>query len=167
MNFNGYARNMKNKITFLFLSLLPLVASAQDKSSQSGVEQESFFWILLQAIFALALVIGGIFLIVWVLKQFMNRSQSGYGATSNEFRVVKQIPIAPKQSLYAVRFLDDLLVIGSSESGLTQIETYRDFDQWEVFERSNPKLQKSFKQIFMGKLGRSDASDRSQAGVRS
>jgi len=74
---------MKNKITFLFLSLLPLVASAQDKSSQSGVEQESFFWILLQAIFALALVIGGIFLIVWVLKQFMNRSQSGYGATSN------------------------------------------------------------------------------------
>jgi len=81
--------------------------------------------------------------------------------------VVKQIPIAPKQSLYAVRFLDDLLVIGSSESGLTQIETYRDFDQWEVFERSNPKLQKSFKQIFMGKLGRSDASDRSQAGVRS
>jgi len=157
---------MKNKITILFLSLLPLVASAQNESSQGGVEQESFFWILLQAIFALALVIGGIFLIVWVLKQFMNRSQAGPVGATAEFRVVKQIPVSPKQNLYAVRFLDDLFVLGSSEKGLTQIESYHDFDRWEVFERSNPKIHNSFKQIFLGKLGQADSNDKSRSGVR-
>ncbi len=158
---------MKNKLLFLLLVMIPSLMAAQDQLQKNDTGQKSFFWILLQALFALALVIGGIFLIVWVLKQFMNRTKSGFGPSNNEFSVLRQIPVTPKQNLYAVRFLDDLFVLGSSEQGLTKIESYREFDQWEIFERNTPKIQSSFKQIFLGKLGRQTADDRSKPGARS
>ena len=143
---------MQTKAISLFFLFLPGLTLAQSTEMPGNTSNGSFIWILIQAIFALLLMIGGIFLVVWVLKQFMNRTQrTGSGDNSN-FQVVKQIPVSPKQQIYAVRFLDDLLLLGSSENGLTKIDCYRDFDRWDLFEGNATPLQDNFKSIFKGKL---------------
>lgn len=143
---------MNARLIYILLSLLPSLIYSQSSPDPEAASNSSFIWLLMQAIFALLLVIGGIFLVVWVLKQFMNRTQRGASGTSTNFRVVKQIPVTPKHQLFAVRFLDDLFILGGNESGLTKIDCYRDFDRWEVFETGASPIQDNFRNIFKGKI---------------
>lgn len=142
------------KMLYTFWGLMaPVVALAQENASATAAEELSFFWIVIKAIIALLLVIGGIVLVVWVLKQFMNRAQrSNTDGQNGNFTVVQQVNLSPAHTLYAVRFLDDLLVVGGSGDGLSVIHHYPDFTRWDDIKADTSNLTQNFGEVFRNSL---------------
>ncbi|MCF7802852.1 MAG: flagellar biosynthetic protein FliO [Candidatus Marinimicrobia bacterium] len=145
---------MKNKSILLVTVLLPGILAAQESFQETGGNQPSFLWIIIQSIFALALVIGGIVLVVWVLRQFMNRAQGSPSAQRTpEFRVLHQVDLTANHSLFAVRFFNDLLLLGEGENGMTLIHKYPDFREWDALEDNSPQVNQKFGQILKRAIG--------------
>jgi len=74
----------------------------------------SFLWMLVQTIFALALVCGLAYLIFRVI---MPRLVVNYG-TNNMVRVVDRIGLEARKSLYVIEVAGKWMLVASSESGV-------------------------------------------------
>ena len=77
----------------------------------------SFLWMLLQTIFALALVCGLAYVIFRVI---LPRLGTSYGS-NNMVRVVDRIGLEARKSLYVVEVAGKWMLVASSESGVQLI----------------------------------------------
>jgi len=144
---------MKFLLNILVGFVVPAISVAQNSVADPVPEEPSFFWIVVQAFVALLLVIGGIVLVVWVLKQLMNRTQNRpAGGQNGNFTVVQQCNLSPVHTLYAVRFLDDLFVVAGTEDGLSAIHRYADFTRWDEIKADPSHVTQNFGQLFRNSL---------------
>jgi len=126
--------------------LAPLRAAAPP---DSGEQTPDTFWLALQSVGALILVVVGIFVFVWFLKQMMTRfSGSSSVNTHTGFQIVSRMSISPKQSLYAVRSFDDLLILASSDAGVTLLHRYENFEHWDNFDFQQKPVRDNFGGMF-------------------
>jgi flagellar protein FliO/FliZ len=96
---------------------LRLPADAPQKLDTSGGGSG-----LVRTIVGLAVVIGVIYGIAWILKQVKSSREertSGYGLES-----AATIPLGPNRALHLVRAGRELVLVGVAEHGVTPIRTY-------------------------------------------
>jgi len=146
-------RGMIRYLIMLVIVTIPEVVFSQDIQSSGGGSEPSFIWIVIQAILALALVIAGIYLVVWVLKQAMDRSQGGGKSENTQlFGILYQSAISPKQSLYAIRFLDDLFIVAGNDEQVTVLHRYENFEGWEKLKDGTTQATGKFARLLQEKV---------------
>ncbi len=125
------------------------IALGENTLSTPGNQEPGFLWILLQSIGALLLVMVGIYVFVWLLKQLMNRTGGHMpSGISAHFQVLSRMAISPKHSLYAIRSFDDLFIVASSESEISLLHRYENFEQWDAFDVKKNAGQNGFEKLF-------------------
>jgi flagellar protein FliO/FliZ len=77
---------------------------------------------IVRTIVGLAVVIGVIYGLTWVLKQ-VKASKSG-AAAGNGLESIATLPLGGNRSLHLVRAGDELVLVGTGEHGVTPIRTY-------------------------------------------
>lgn len=73
-------------------------------------------------IVGLALVLGVIYGLAWVLKQI--KSSKDAEATGTGMTQVSSLPLGPGRSVHLLRVGDELLLVGSAEKGVTPLRRY-------------------------------------------
>jgi flagellar protein FliO/FliZ len=77
---------------------------------------------LVRTVVGLAIVIGVIYGIYWILKQV--KSSREEKATGRGLSAVATLPLGPNRSLQLVRAGRDLMLVGVSEHGVTPVRAY-------------------------------------------
>ena len=90
--------------------------SAVSHSSSSGA--------FIRMLFGLAIVIGVVFALYWVLKKVGNRNSGSGIRDDGKMTIVASTQLAPTRSLHLVRVGDELVLVGSAEQGVTPIRVY-------------------------------------------
>ena len=79
---------------------------------------------LVRTIVGLAIVIGVIYGLYWVLKQV--RASREERATGSGLRALATLPLGGNRSLQLVRAGDEVVLVGVADHGVTPIRTYRE-----------------------------------------
>jgi flagellar protein FliO/FliZ len=77
---------------------------------------------IVRTIVGLAVVIGVIYGLTWVLKQVKANKTSG--AAGSGLETIATLPLGQNRSLHLVRAGDELVLVGAGEHGVTPIRTY-------------------------------------------
>jgi flagellar protein FliO/FliZ len=77
---------------------------------------------IVRTIVGLAVVIGVIYGLTWVLKQ-VKANKTG-GAAGSGLETLATLPLGANRSLHLVRAGDEIVLVGSGEHGVTPIRTY-------------------------------------------
>jgi flagellar protein FliO/FliZ len=77
---------------------------------------------LVRTIVGLAVVIGVIYGLTWVLRQLKARNEADAEGTG--LRTLATLPLGTNRSLHLVRAGDEVVLVGSGEHGVTPIRTY-------------------------------------------
>src|SRR5215213_1670351 len=77
---------------------------------------------LVRTIVGLAVVIGVIYGVYWVLKQVKASREDK--ALGSGLRTLATLPLGPKGSMHLVRAGDEVVLVGVGEAGITPIRTY-------------------------------------------
>ena len=77
-------------------------------------------------IVGLAVVLGVIYGLSWVLKQ-VKASREGT-ATGGGLASISSLPLGPNRSIHLVRAGNDLVLLGAAEKGVTPIRTYTEHE---------------------------------------
>ena len=77
----------------------------------------------MRTIVGLAVVIGVIYGLTWVLKQ-VKSSKRGDAPRAPAWRPSRRCRSAPNRSLHLVRAGDEIVLVGAGEHGVTPIRTY-------------------------------------------
>jgi len=80
-------------------------------------------WMLAKTIFSLVLIIALIFGVVFLLKRFFGKQLPG-SVNREWFQVIARIPLQPRQSLWLVKVVDRVLLLGVTESGITKLTEF-------------------------------------------
>jgi flagellar protein FliO/FliZ len=97
---------------------LHLDGSGRDTASHVGASGGS----LVRTIVGLAVVIGVIYGLTWVLKQAKASKQESAGGTG--LSSLATLPLGTNRSLHLVRAGDEVHLVGAGEHGVTPIRTY-------------------------------------------
>ena len=79
---------------------------------------------IVRTIVGLAVVIGVIYGLTWVLKQI--KSSKSASAAGSGLETLATLPLNTHHSLHLVRAGDEIVLLGSGEAGVTPIRTYSD-----------------------------------------
>jgi flagellar protein FliO/FliZ len=79
---------------------------------------------LVRTIVGLAVVIGVIYGLYWVLKQVKSSREAT--ATGQGLQTVATLPLGTNRSLHLVRAGDEVYLLAAGEGGMTQLRTYRE-----------------------------------------
>jgi flagellar protein FliO/FliZ len=93
-------------------------AAKDEATKQVGASGGS----IVRTIVGLAIVIGVIYGLTWVLKQVKANKTDGAAGTGLE--TVATLPLGHNRSLHLVRAGDELVLVGAGEHGVTPIRTY-------------------------------------------
>jgi flagellar protein FliO/FliZ len=74
-------------------------------------------WLVVKTVLSLGLVLGLMFALGFVLKKYVYRAKGGRTGTL-EIEVLGQRMLQPRRSIYAVRVLDRVIVLGMTEHGM-------------------------------------------------
>jgi flagellar biosynthetic protein FliO len=78
-----------------------------------------------RTIAGLAIVLGVIFAVYWLLKTFARSKAKGGGVKGDgRMEIVATTPLAPNRALHLVRVGDGMILIGSAEGAISAIRTY-------------------------------------------
>jgi flagellar protein FliO/FliZ len=77
---------------------------------------------IVRMVVGLAVVLGVIYGLAWVLKQ-VKASREG-AATGGSLASISTLPLGPNRSIHLVRAGNDLVLLGAAEKGVTPIRTY-------------------------------------------
>lgn len=102
-------------------TLLP--AQLRNPSNSSAAHVAGTGSTLARTIVGLAIVLAVVFGIYWLLKTYTKSKNSG-GKGDGRMDIVATTPLAPNRALHLVRVGDDLILVGSSEGGVTRIREY-------------------------------------------
>ncbi len=97
---------------------LGLEGAAKEETAKVGASGGS----IVRTIVGLAVVIGVIYGLTWVLKQ-VKANKSG-DASGSGLETVATLPLGSNRSLHLVRAGDELVLVGAGEHGVTPIRTY-------------------------------------------
>jgi flagellar protein FliO/FliZ len=97
---------------------LGLEGAAKEETAKVGASGGS----IVRTIVGLAIVIGVIYGLTWVLKQVKSNKTAGTAGTGLE--TVATLPLGQNRSLHLVRAGDELVLVGAGEHGVTPIRTY-------------------------------------------
>ena len=78
---------------------------------------------LARTIVGLAIVLAVVFAIYWLLKTFAKGKSAG-GKGDGRMEIVATTPLAANRALHLVRVGDGLILVGSSEGGVTRVRAY-------------------------------------------
>lgn len=109
--------------------------------------------IIFKLIISMILIVGLIYLSMYLIKKVNNRAVGG-GIVGDTIKVIGRTFISPKQSLYLVKIGQRYTVLGSTESNINKItelsdQEAKDFDNRETKPLSNPAGSR-FAEIFKG-----------------
>jgi flagellar protein FliO/FliZ len=90
----------------------------QQASEQVGASGGS----IVRTIVGLAVVIGVIYGLTWVLKQIKASKQDG--AEGSGLETLATLPLGTNRSLHLVRAGEEIVLVGAGEHGVTPIRTY-------------------------------------------
>lgn len=79
---------------------------------------------LARTIFALAVVLGLLYVVLWGLRKIT--ANTAVSATGDSIRVVGRMYLNQKNIIYFLRLLDELLVLGASSGNITLLTTIKD-----------------------------------------
>jgi flagellar protein FliO/FliZ len=85
---------------------------------------------IVRTIVGLFVVIGVIYGVAWILRQFRKGSQQR--ATGNGLAALASLPLGPSRSIQLVRAGEEVILLGISESGVTPIRTYTEGEAREL-----------------------------------
>jgi flagellar protein FliO/FliZ len=106
---------------------LDLPASGNSaQASSSGPNGGS----IVRTIVGLAVVIGVIYGLTWVLKQVKKSKATGPSGTGLE--TLATLPLGTNRTLHLVRAGGEIVLIGAGEGGVTPIRTYQDAEAREL-----------------------------------
>jgi flagellar protein FliO/FliZ len=97
---------------------LPASSSTPRASASPGPDGSS----IVRTIVGLAVVIGVIYGLTWVLKQ-VKKSKST-GASGSGLETLATLPLGTNRTLHLVRAGGEIVLIGAGEGGVTPIRTY-------------------------------------------
>jgi flagellar protein FliO/FliZ len=97
---------------------LQLDTGAKDDAAQVGTSGGS----IVRTIVGLAVVIGVIYGLTWVLRQ-VKANKSG-GAKGAGLETLATLPLGGNRSLHLIRAGEEYVLVGSGEHGVTPIRTY-------------------------------------------
>ncbi len=103
------------------LEKVPTIEAAQPGSTGGG---------LVRTFVGLAVVIGVIYGLYWILKQVKasrEESSSGHGLAP-----LATLPLGPNRALHMVRAGREVVLLGVSEHGVTPVRTYRESEAYEA-----------------------------------
>ncbi len=80
-------------------------------------------WMLAKTILSLVLIIALIFAVVFLLKRFFGKQLPG-SVNREWFQVIAKIPLQPRQSLWLVKVVNRILLLGVTESGITMLTEF-------------------------------------------
>lgn len=89
-------------------------AQSRSGKAQSGVSALRF-------IFGLAVVIGLIYAVHWLLKRWGQSRIQGVGGSSGIINVVATTPLAQGRALHLVRVGEELVLVGATDQSITRI----------------------------------------------
>ncbi|HUU59032.1 MAG TPA: flagellar biosynthetic protein FliO, partial [Phycisphaerae bacterium] len=92
-------------------------ADAEDQTFRS--EDKGFDWGWVQPAVALAIVVGLLFGLRWLLRRLGARGQAA--ANSDVIQVLARMSLSPKERLLLVRLGGRLVLVGSGTAGLTAL----------------------------------------------
>jgi flagellar protein FliO/FliZ len=105
---------------------LPATGSSTPAASSAGPDGSS----IVRTIVGLAVVIGVIYGLTWVLKQ-VKRSKST-AASGSGLETLATLPLGTNRTLHLVRAGGEIVLIGAGEGGVTPIRTYQDAEAREL-----------------------------------
>jgi flagellar biosynthetic protein FliO len=85
-----------------------------------------------RTVFALAVVLGLLYAVLWGLKRFT--SNSAVAPSSESVRIIGRLYLNPKTAIYFVRVADELLLLGTSSSNVSLLTSVKDRGQIEQIE---------------------------------
>jgi flagellar protein FliO/FliZ len=94
------------------------VAASDSKKAE---KQGSGGGTLLRALFGLAVVIGAIFGVQWLLKKWAAAKMDGVGGAAGLIDVVATTGLSQGRSLHLVRVADELVLVGSTEHSISRL----------------------------------------------
>lgn len=141
-------------VSVLFLTFLHLQAEAQETSQKEAASESSQFvdhgagylpytepspfgsggmlGAIARTAFALAIVLGLLYALLWGLKRFS--SSSVVAPSSESIRIVGRLYLNPKTAIYFVRVADELLLLGTSSSNVSLLTNIKDPQRIEQIE---------------------------------
>jgi flagellar protein FliO/FliZ len=100
----------------------PLNLPSSDSGAKSAPSVGPGGGSIVRTIVGLAVVIGVIYGLHWVLKQVKASKQAA--ASGNGLEDLATLPLGANSSLHLVRAGDEIVLVGVAESGVTPIRTY-------------------------------------------
>lgn len=101
----------------------PLPAQLSNPTTPAATHASSTAGTLARTIVGLAIVLAVVFGVYWLLKTFA-RGKSKGGKGDGRMEIVATTPLAPNRALHLVRVGDGLILVGSTEGGISTIRTY-------------------------------------------
>jgi flagellar protein FliO/FliZ len=92
--------------------------AAKDAPQQVGASSGS----IVRTIVGLAVVIGVIYGLTWVLKQV--KANKTTSADGSGLESIATLPLGQNRALHLIRAVDELVLVGAGEHGVTPIRTY-------------------------------------------
>lgn len=91
------------------------------KSSEKGGGSSDSGGSVLRFVFGLAVVLGAIFAVHWLLKKWGQSRLQGVAGRAGVIDVVATTPLAQGRSLHLVRVGNELVLVGATEQSITRI----------------------------------------------
>ncbi len=93
------------------------------------------FWSFLQMIFSLAVVLGLMFALLFFLKKYLTKT-SHNGASAVPIEILGCTAIQPKKSIIAVNVSGKVLVLGSTENGITTLAEFSEKESAKINKKA-------------------------------
>ncbi|GBD94262.1 putative bifunctional flagellar biosynthesis protein FliO/FliP [bacterium BMS3Abin05] len=125
-----------------FLNLL-LGKSLQPESAEGGISLTGQF---LKLFFMFGLVVMLIYGTIWFLNKFIYRR--GGNSSQSYVEVIGTTLLSPKKFIYIVKVLDRVLVLGVTDSQISNLTEFTDPSIAETLKKSVPQNQKTSSNLF-------------------
>ncbi len=134
----------------LLAALLPTVASGQSPDSgfvvrdyaelTAGSVTEPWWGLTVDLIVKLGLVIGLIYVTMWLLRRYVLGPQSAaaVGGRGGRLTLIETLNLAPGRTVHLISVADRVLVVGATSAGLTTLGAIDDRTQVEALRGSPP-----------------------------
>ena len=105
----------------------------------SAAASQPWWALTFDLVVKLGLVVGLIYLTMWVLRTYVGRGRSGAARSSARLDVLEAAALAPGRSLYLIDVADRVLVVGATSGSLATLAEITDPAAIEGLRRRPPE----------------------------
>ena len=112
------------------------------------IDMPTFSEMIVQVVVALGLIIVLLYLTVYIFKKISGHGKFVHKMDKNA-GILDIFPLTPKQAIYIIQLMDEILILGVSENSINLLDKITDREKIsEIRERLNKKDELKFKNIF-------------------